>query len=106
MFFPNEDKLIIPNDYEEKSWSVYIIWKNHPSKKWDYSSFKNLLKKFRETGLMHRRHGSGRSRTVSTEGNMDLIRKVGLLTERAFPYVFSSKLLNKQESVIREYGEW
>ena len=32
MFFSNEDKIIIQNDYEEKSCSAYKIWKNHPSK--------------------------------------------------------------------------
>ena len=44
MVFSNEDKIVIQNDYEEKSWSVYKIWKNHPFKKWDYSSVKHLLK--------------------------------------------------------------
>ena len=67
MVFSNEDKIIIQNDYEEKGWSAYKIWKNHPSKKWDYYSVKRLMKKFRETGSMDRGHGSGRPRTVSTE---------------------------------------
>ena len=52
MVFSNEDKIIIQNDYEEKSLSAYKVWKNHPSKKWDYYSVKSLLKKFRVTRLM------------------------------------------------------
>ena len=43
MVFSNEDEIIIQNDYKEKSWSTYKIGKNHPSKKWDYSSVKHLL---------------------------------------------------------------
>ena len=48
--FSNENKIIIQNDYKEKGWSAYKIWKNHPSRKLDYSSVKRLLKKIRETG--------------------------------------------------------
>ena len=50
-------------------------------KKYDYSSVKCLLKQFRETGSMDRRHGSGQPRTVSKDKNMDLIEEL----------VFSSK---------------
>ena len=35
---------------------------------------KCLLKKFRETGWLDRRHGSGQPRIVSMEENMDLIK--------------------------------
>ena len=47
-FFSNEEKVIIQNNYEGKNWSAYKIWKNHPLKKWDYSSVKRLLEKFTE----------------------------------------------------------
>ena len=50
MVFSNEDKIVIQNDYEEKNWSVYKIWKNHPFKKWDYPSVKHLLKNSEKTG--------------------------------------------------------
>ena len=73
MIFSNEDKIIIQNNYKEKSWSAYKIWKSHPSKKSDFSSVKCLTKKFRETCSMDRRHGSGQPRTVSMEENMDFI---------------------------------
>ena len=32
--------MIIQNNYEEKSCVAYKIFKNYPSKKWDYSSIK------------------------------------------------------------------
>ena len=49
----------------------YNVWKNHTSKKLDYSSVKCLLKKFRE--ISSTGHSSGHPRTVSTEENMYLI---------------------------------
>ena len=76
MVFSNDDKTITQNDSEEKSWSSYKIWKDNPSKKWDYSSIKRPLKKFRETGSIDRRHGSGQPRTVPTKQNKDLIKEL------------------------------
>ena len=77
MILSNEDKINNQNDYEEKSWFAYKIWKNHSSKKWDYSSVKRLLKTFRETGSMNRRQGSGQPKTFFMEENMDLIEDLG-----------------------------
>ena len=75
MVFSNEDEIIIQNDYKEKTCSTYKIGKNHPSKKWNYSSVKHLLEKFRDTDSMGRRHGSGRPRTVFAEENTYLIEE-------------------------------
>ena len=41
MFFSEEDKAVIKNDYEEKGWSAYRIWKEHPSKGWVESSVRS-----------------------------------------------------------------
>ena len=60
MVFSNEDKIIIQNDYEEKSWSACEIWNNHPSENGV------IPLKFRETGSMYRRYGLGQPMTVST----------------------------------------
>jgi len=73
MVFSKEDKIIIQNDYEEKAWSAYQIWKSHTLKNWNYSSVKRLLKRFKDNGTMDRKEGSGRTRTVTTEENADLI---------------------------------
>ena len=82
MVFSNEDKIVIQNDYEEKNWSVYKIWKNHPFKKWDYPSVKHLLKNSEKTGSKDWRDGSGWLRTVSTEENVDLIEELVCSKER------------------------
>ena len=53
MVFSKEDKIIIENDYEEKGWSTYKIWKDHSSKNWTYTSVKRLLKLFKDSGTMN-----------------------------------------------------
>ena len=74
--FSKEDKIIIENDYEEKWWSTYKIWKDHSSKNWTYTPVKRLLKGFKDSGTMNRKERSGQPRSVSTEENTDLIKEV------------------------------
>ena len=59
MVFPKEDKIIIENNYEEKGWSVYKIWKDHSLKNWAYTSIKRLLKHFKDSGTINRKESSG-----------------------------------------------
>ena len=72
MVFSKEDKIIIQNDYEEKVWSVYKIWKDHSSKNWTYTSVRRFLKRFKDSGTMNRKEGSAQPRSVTTEENTDL----------------------------------
>ena len=74
--FSNKDKIIIKNDYEEKGWSAYKIWKDHSLKNWTYTSVKRLLKRFKDSGIINRKEGSGRPRSVTTEKNTDLIEEL------------------------------
>ena len=66
MVFSKEDKIIIQNDYEEKGWCPYKIWKDHSSKNWTYTSVKRLLKRFKDSGTVNRKEGSDRPRSVAT----------------------------------------
>ena len=50
---------VIQNDYEEKGWSVYKIWRDHSVKNWAYRSVKKLLNSFKDSGTMNRKEGSG-----------------------------------------------
>ena len=59
MVFSSEDKAIIKNDYEEKFWKVYRIFKERESKKWVVSSIQRVLKRFKEDGSTKKRTGSG-----------------------------------------------
>ena len=71
MVFSKDDKIIIQNDYEEKSWSAYKISKDHLSKNWTYASVKRLLKHFKGSDTMNRKECSGQPRSVTTEENTD-----------------------------------
>ena len=64
MVFSKDDKIIIQNDYEEKEWSAYKIWKYHSLKNWTYTSVKKLLKPFKNSVTKNRKEGSGRPRSV------------------------------------------
>ena len=76
MVFSNEDKAVIKNDYEEKGWTAYRIWKDHPSKKWNRVSVHRLVERFKKNNTMNRQPGSGRPRTVTTEDNEDLVESL------------------------------
>ena len=76
MVFSKEDKITIQNDYEVKGWSAYKTWKELSSKNWTYTSVKRLLKCFKESGIMNRKEGSGRPRSVTTEESTDLIEEL------------------------------
>ena len=82
MVFSKQDKIITQNDYEEKGWSAYKIWKDRPSKNWTYTSVKRLLKCFKDD-TMNRKEGSVRSRSVTTEENTDLTEELICSQEKA-----------------------
>ena len=89
MVFSSKDKAIIKNDYEEKSWTVYRICKEHESKKWVLSSVQHLLKRFKEDGSMKRRTGSGRPITVTTDENAELVEEL-ICSQEDFPVAHKS----------------
>ena len=74
--FSKEDKIIMQKDYEKKRWSAYKVWKDHSSKNWTYTSVKRLLKRFKDSGTMNRKEGSGRPRSVTVEENTNLIEEL------------------------------
>ena len=82
MVFSKQDKIIIQNDYEEKGWSAYEIWKYHSSKNWTYTSVKRPLKRFKDD-TMNRKEGYVRPRSVTTEVNTDLIEELICSQEKA-----------------------
>ena len=89
MVFSSEDKAIIKNDYEEKGWTAFRIFKEHESKKWVLSSVQHLLKRFKEDGSMKRRTGSGRPITVTTDENAELVEEL-ICSQEDFPVAHKS----------------
>ena len=76
MVFSFEDKAIIKNDYLEKRWGAYKIWKEHPSKSWDRVSVWRLVKKFEMSGSMGRKEGSGRPVSATSAENMEAVEEL------------------------------
>ena len=101
MVFSKEDKIIIRNDYEEKGWSAYKMWKDHSSKNWIYTSLKRFLKRFKDSGTMNRKEGSGRPRSVTTEENADLIAKIICSQEEALHTHLAPRKIAEQTGISR-----
>jgi len=51
-------------NYEEKGWTAYKICKEHLTKEWVLRSVQRLQNKYKETGTMERKAGSGRPMTA------------------------------------------
>ena len=74
--FSSEEKAIIKNDYLEKGWGAYRIWKEHPTKGWDRVSVRQLIKRFELNGTMERKQGSGRPITATTKENVEKVEEL------------------------------
>ena len=103
--FSKEDKIIIKNDYEEKGWSAYKIWKDHSLKNWTYTSVKRVLKRFKDSGTINRKEGSGRPRSVTTEENNDLIKELICPQEKAPDTRLEPHKIAKQTEIVFQLEE-
>ena len=99
--FSKEDKIIIQNDYEEKRWSAYKIWKDHSSKNWTYTSVKRLLKRFKDSCTMNRKEGSGRPRSVTRKENTDLIEELICSQEEGLHTHLAPRKIAEQAGISR-----
>ena len=61
MVLTDKQKAVIENDFNEKGWNAYKIWKEHPSFECSRMAVHNLIKKIKETGSTEHRKGSGRT---------------------------------------------
>ena len=101
MVFSKEDKIIMQNDYEEKGWSAYKTWKDYSSKNWNYTSFKRLLKRFKDSGTMNRKEGSDQPRSVTTKEKTDLIEERICSQEEAPHTHLTPRKIAKQTGISR-----
>ena len=74
--FSDEDKAIIKNDFLEKGWCAYTIWREHPQKKWNRVSVWRLVKGIKERGTTDRKKGSGRPVTATTDENCEIVEEL------------------------------
>ena len=54
MVLTDKQKAVIENDFNEKGWNAYKIWKEHPSFECSRMAVHNVIKKIKETGLTER----------------------------------------------------
>ena len=76
MVLTDKQKAVIENDFNEKGWNTYKIWKEHPSFECSRMAVHNLIKKIKETGSTDHRKGSGRSVTAITEENASIFEEL------------------------------
>ena len=76
MVLTDKKKAIIENDFNEKGWNVYEIWKEHPSVECPRMTVHIIIKKIKETGSTERRKGSGRPVTATTEENASIFEEL------------------------------
>ena len=102
MVFSQEDKAVIRYNFLEKSWSVYQICKEHPTKKWNKVSLQILLKCFHEHGSMDRRPGSERPQTAMTEENKAMTEDLICLQEEKLYVTKGNRKTYQHQLVICE----
>ena len=76
MVLTNNQKAVIENDFNEKGWSAYKIWKEHPSFECSRMPVHNLIKKIQETRLTEHNKGSNRLVTATTEENLSIFEEI------------------------------
>ena len=63
----SDKKAVIENDFHERGWNAYKIWKENPSFECSHMAVHNLINKIKETGSTEHRKGSGGPVTATTE---------------------------------------
>ena len=76
MVLTDKQKAVIENDFNEKGWNAYKIWKEHPSFECSRMAVHNLIKKIKETGSTERRKGSGQPVTATAEENASIFEEL------------------------------
>ena len=76
MVLTDKQKAVTENDFNEKCWNAYKIWKEHQSFERFRMAVHNLIKKIKKTGSTERRNGSGRPVTATTEENRSIFEEL------------------------------
>ena len=81
MVLTDKQKTVIENDFNEKGWNAYKIWKEHPSFECSCMAVHNLIQKIKETGSTEYHKGSGWPITTTTEENALIFEELVCLQE-------------------------
>ena len=66
MVLTDKQKAVIENDFNEKGWNAYKIWKEDPSFEYSCMGVHNLIKQIKETGSTEHCKESSRPVTTTT----------------------------------------
>jgi len=92
MVFSDKNKILIKKLYKFKGSIARQLRTEFSDKRWTKSSINRLLKKFRDTGTVDRRQGSGKPQSACTDENTD---KVNIM-------VLSQEVQPRTHSTVRE----
>jgi len=68
-----EDKTLIKNVWESKTYGAKRLIKEFPNKKWSKCGVEDFQKRLRTAGSIERAPGSGRPRTTRIAENVDAV---------------------------------
>jgi hypothetical protein len=93
-----EDQYLIKSMFESKKYGARKIKKEFPGKSWSLAGISNIIRKVKDTGTITRRKGSGRPKTVRTEGNIETVNEM-IISQENRPGTHKS-----QREISRETG--
>jgi len=101
-----EDKILIKNLWESKGYGARRLIREFPNKNWKRRGIEDLLRKFRETGSLDRRTGSGQPRTSRSCDNVSAVEKLAQTQEsKPHTHLSSRKIARRlkisQTTVLR-----
>jgi len=96
-----EDRILIKNLYLFKGYGAKRLME-FPTKFWKKATLNDFLKRLRCMGFTERKSGSGRSRTVRTDENIDAVNELVLVRKMLrSPTILSDRFPEKLESITR-----
>ena len=101
-----EDKILIKNLWESKGYGARRLIREFPNKNWKRRGIEDLLRKFRETGSLDRRTGSGQPRTSRSCDNVSAVEELAQSQEsKPHTHLSSRKIARRlkisQTTVLR-----
>ena len=85
MPFTEEEKVIIKHYHVREGLGAKALLKKFPEKPWTRGGLDSLLRKIDETGLVERRRGSGRPKTIQTGDNIAVVDELAQSQENEEP---------------------
>ena len=107
MVLTDKQKAVIENDFNEKGWNAYKIWKEHPSFECSHMAVYNLIKKIKENASTERCKRGGRPVPTTTEENASIFEDLDCTQEdELVPKIPSRKSHLGNQSANHQFIAW